>query len=80
MAVISLGPILFNAVLLIALFIISLFAGPVLGGCCTNLGTIMSAIAHVGSVIGMVAFFEFLWLLERWDISHAVLGMIAAMS
>lgn len=51
-----------------------------LGGCCGNFGSVMSAIAHVGSVFGMVAFFEFLWLLERWDISHAVLGMIAAMS
>lgn len=40
----------------------------------------MAGIAHVGSVIGMVAFFEFLWILERFDISHAVLGMIATMA
>lgn len=79
-AIIALGPIVFNAVLLITLFVISLFAGPLLGGCCGNLGSVMAGIAHLGSVIGMVAFFEFLWLLERWDISHAVLGMIATMA
>jgi 1,3-beta-glucan synthase len=75
-----LGPIVFNAVLLIALFLISLFAGPLLGGCCGNFGSVMAGIAHLGSVVGMVAFFEFLWLLERWDVSHAVLGMIATMA
>lgn len=28
----------------------------------------------------MIAFFEFLWVLERWDISHAVLGLIASIA
>lgn len=51
-----------------------------LGGCCGNFGSVMAGIAHLGSVVGMVAFFEFLWLLERWDISQAVLGMIATMA
>jgi len=40
----------------------------------------MAAIAHFGAVVGMVAFFEFLWFLELWDTSHAVLGMIAVIS
>jgi len=31
-------------------------------------------------VLGMIGFFEFLWLLELWDASHAVLGLIAVMS
>ena len=80
LAIISLGPILVNAVLLATLFLISLFAGPMLGGCCTNFGSVMAGIAHLGSVLGMVGFFEFLWVLERYDTSHAILGMIATMA
>ncbi|GAA5921599.1 hypothetical protein JCM1841_000147 [Sporobolomyces salmonicolor] len=79
-AVISLGPIVFNAVLLIVLFFTSLFVGPLCGGCCGNFGSVIAAVAHVGSVIGMVGFFEFLWVLERWEVSHAVLGIIATIS
>lgn len=37
----------------------------------------MAFIAHVLGAIGMVGFFEFLWFLERWDASHAVLGLIS---
>lgn len=77
---ISLGPIVFNAVLLITIFFISLLAGPLLGNCCGNFGSVMAGVAHLGSVVGMVGFFEFLWVLDRWNVSHAVLGMIAAMA
>ncbi|GAA94585.1 glycosyltransferase family 48 protein [Mixia osmundae IAM 14324] len=76
-AIISLGPIVWNAVLLAVLFLVSLFAGPAMGHCCARFGSVIAAIAHVGSVVGLVAFFEFLWLIERWNISHAILGMIA---
>lgn len=79
-AVIAFGPIVFNAVLLIVLFFTSLFVSPLCGGCCGNFGSVMAAIAHVGSVVGMIGFFEFLWVLERWDLSHAVLGLIATIS
>ncbi|KAI5480995.1 1,3-beta-glucan synthase, glycosyltransferase family 48 protein [Pseudohyphozyma bogoriensis] len=79
-AIVSLGPIVFNAALLLVLFFVAVLAGPMMGGCCANFGSVIAAIAHVGSVVAMVAFFEFLWLLERWDISQAVLGMIATMS
>jgi len=40
----------------------------------------MAAIAHFGAVVGIVAFFEFLWFLELWDASRAVLGIIAVMA
>lgn len=79
-AIVAIGPILFNAVLLIVLFFTSLFLGPMLNGCCGNFGSVMAGIAHLGSVVGTVVFFEFLWLLERWDISQAVLGMIAVVA
>ncbi|GAA5857352.1 hypothetical protein JCM8547_002235 [Rhodosporidiobolus lusitaniae] len=78
-AVIALGPIVFNAVLLLVLFFTSLFVGPMVGAS-SKFGSIMAGIAHFGAVIGMVAFFEFLWVLERWEVSHAVLGIIATIS
>lgn len=59
-AVIAFGPILWNATLLLVLFFVSLFAGPLLAGCCARFGSIIAAVAHVGSVVGLVAFFEFL--------------------
>lgn len=71
---------LLNTVILVTLFFTSLLAGPMLSGCCANFGSVMAGIAHVGSVVGMVAFFELLWVLERWSVSHAVLGMIATIA
>ncbi|PAV18312.1 1,3-beta-glucan synthase [Pyrrhoderma noxium] len=40
-------------------------------------GSVIAFIAHVLALVGMVGFFEFLWFLELWNGSHAVLGMIA---
>ena len=40
----------------------------------------MAAIAHLLSVLGMIVSFEFLWFLELWTTSHAVLGIIAVIS
>ncbi|WVQ81578.1 1,3-beta-glucan synthase component FKS1 [Cryptococcus sp. DSM 104549] len=79
-AIIALGPIVFNMALLITLFLISVFLGPCLNSYTNTFGASMAAIAHFGAVVGMVAFFEFLWFLELWDVSHAVLGMIAVIS
>jgi 1,3-beta-glucan synthase len=78
-AVIALGPIVWNMALLLVLFLISLFLGPCLNSC-TQFGATMAAIAHFGGVVGMVAFFEFLWYLERWNASHTVLGIIAVIA
>jgi len=40
----------------------------------------MAAMAHFSAVIGMIAFFELLWYLERWSASHTVLGIIAVIA
>lgn len=76
-AIISLGPLVWNAAVLLVLFLISLFLGPMLDTCCAKFGAVMASIAHFLAVSGMVGFFEFLWFLELWDSSHAVLGLIA---
>ncbi|KAF4579577.1 1,3-beta-D-glucan synthase [Pleurotus pulmonarius] len=79
-AVISIGPIVWNAAMLLVLFLVSLFLGPILDPMYPRFGSVMAFIAHVLGAIGMIGFFEFFWFLERWDASHAVLGLIAVIA
>jgi 1,3-beta-glucan synthase len=59
-AVVSVGPIVWNAAVLLGQFIISLFLGPILDAKFPKFGSAMAFIAHVLGTVGMVAFFEFL--------------------
>lgn len=59
-AVISLGPIVWNAAVLLALFLISLFLGPMMDPTFPRFGSLMASIAHFLGVVGMLGFFEFL--------------------
>ncbi|KAJ7093919.1 1,3-beta-glucan synthase [Mycena belliarum] len=79
-AVISLGPIVWNAAVLIALFVVSLFLGPILDSSFPKFGSVMAFLAHALGVVGMLGFFEFFWFLELWDASHAVLGLITVIA
>jgi len=79
-AVIALGPIVWNAAVLLTLFMVSLFLGPILDPRFPKFGSVMAFLAHILAVVGMVGFFEFLWFLELWDASHAVLGLIAVIA
>ncbi|KAF5365320.1 hypothetical protein D9758_005437 [Tetrapyrgos nigripes] len=79
-AIISLGPIVWNAAILLTQFIISLFLGPILDPLFPRFGSSMAFIVHALGALGMIAFFEFFWVLELWDVSHAVLGLIAVIS
>ncbi|KAF9128263.1 1,3-beta-D-glucan synthase [Mortierella sp. 14UC] len=78
--VFALGPIVVNAGVLIALFGVSIMFGPFMNMCCVNFGSIIAATAHAFSVISLIAHFEALWALKAWNMSHAVLGIIAAIS
>lgn len=59
-AVISLGPIVWNAAVLLVLFFISLFLGPMVDPTFPRFGSLMATVAHILGVFGMLAFFEFL--------------------
>jgi 1,3-beta-glucan synthase len=59
-AVISLGPIVFNAAVLLVLFIFSIFLGPMLDPVLPKFGSFMAFVAHTLGTLGMIAFFEFL--------------------
>ncbi|KAF9532970.1 glycosyltransferase family 48 protein [Crepidotus variabilis] len=74
--VVAIGPVVWNAAVLITLFFMSLFLGPMMDGW-VKFGSVMASLAHVMCLVGLVAFFEFFWFLELWDASHAVLGIIA---
>ncbi|KZT68116.1 glycosyltransferase family 48 protein [Daedalea quercina L-15889] len=75
-AVVSVGPVAWNACMLLTLFFVSLFLGPMMSGW-TKFASVMAALAHFLSLIGLIAFFEFFWFLELWDASHAILGVIS---
>ncbi|KAF6751110.1 1,3-beta-glucan synthase [Ephemerocybe angulata] len=79
-AVVSLGPIVWNAAVLLTQFLISLFLGPVFHPSNSKFGSVMAFIAHALGVVGMVGFFEFLWFLEHWNAAHAVLGLITVIA
>jgi 1,3-beta-glucan synthase len=56
-AVISIGPIVWNTAVLLALFLISLFLGPMLDPVFPKFGLVIAFVAHV---LGVVGIFEFL--------------------
>lgn len=57
-AVIAIGPVVWNAAVLLGLFFVSLFFGPMLDSW-TKFGSVMATLAHVLGLVGLVAFFEF---------------------
>ena len=59
-AVISLGPVVWNAAILLTLFLVSLFLGPMLDPVFPKFGSVIASIAHFLGVVGMLGFFEFL--------------------
>jgi 1,3-beta-glucan synthase len=59
-AVISLGPVVWNAAVLIVLFLISLFLGPMMASCYPKFGSLVAVVAHACAVVGLLAFFEFM--------------------
>ncbi|KAH8833629.1 1,3-beta-glucan synthase [Flagelloscypha sp. PMI_526] len=77
--VIAVGPVVWNAAVLITLFFVSLLLGPMFSSW-QKFGSLIAAIAHGSALFGMICFFEFFWFLELWDASHAVLGLIAVVA
>jgi 1,3-beta-glucan synthase len=59
-AVISLGPIVWNAAVLLTLFIFSIFLGPMLDPVFPKFGSSVAFIAHTLGTLGIIGFFEFL--------------------
>ena len=58
-AVVSIGPIVWNAAILLVLFLVSVFLGPLLDPSFPKFGSAIAFIAHAFGLVGMLAFFEF---------------------
>lgn len=56
--VIAIGPVVWNAAVLISLFFVSLFLGPMMEKW-PKFGSVMATLAHSLCLVGLVAFFEF---------------------
>ena len=74
-AIISLGPIVWNPAVLLVLFTVSLFLGPMLDTCCGKFGAVMASIAHFLAVVGVIVFFEFLVCEWRCSLSSFSLNL-----
>jgi 1,3-beta-glucan synthase len=57
-AVIAIGPVVWNAAVLMTLFFISLFLGPMMESW-TKFASVMAASAHFLALLGLIVFFEF---------------------
>ncbi|ORX87727.1 glucan synthase [Basidiobolus meristosporus CBS 931.73] len=71
------APLALNAAVLIVLFFVSFFFGPMLRGCFPSFGSLIAAIAHALSVVIFAADFVFVWWIEEWILPNAILAMIA---
>lgn len=76
-AVVSLGPIVWNAAVLLIQFMFSLFLGPFLDTKYPKFGSAMAFVAHSLGVIGMIAFFEFLVSVSDYVPAYDMLMMPA---
>jgi 1,3-beta-glucan synthase len=56
--VVAIGPMVWNAAVLISLFITSIFIGPMMEGW-TRFASVMAAVAHLLALFGLISFFEF---------------------
>lgn len=78
--VVSFGPILINAMVLLILFIVSIATGPLLSCCFNSFPGIIANLAHLTSVFVYTFSFVFLLLCQNWDIAKSVLGICAALN
>ena len=71
-------PILMNTIVLVLIFPLSLFAGPVLSLCCTKIPSVLAAIAHLAGVIIHVIQFELVWVLEGFNFSRTLILLVSS--
>ncbi|QPG74586.1 hypothetical protein FOA43_001917 [Brettanomyces nanus] len=78
LAVVSIGPIAANTVILGVLFVVSLVIGPVFSCCTKKVSELVASLAHLLSVVNYLFFFDFLLLCQNWNISKTILGVCAS--
>lgn len=76
--IVTFGPIIINALVLIIIFPLSLFAGPILSCCCTRIPSVLAAISHLCAVFIHIITFEVIWILEGFNFSRTLILFTAS--
>ncbi|MBE3044203.1 hypothetical protein IMZ48_16860, partial [Candidatus Bathyarchaeota archaeon] len=80
LGLVALAPLVINAGVLLIMFFMACFMGPLLSMCCKKFGSVLAAIAHGLAVVMLLVFFEVMYFLEKFNFSKTVAGMIAAVA
>ncbi|CCF56073.1 hypothetical protein KAFR_0A06380 [Kazachstania africana CBS 2517] len=75
----TLAPIAVDAGVLLFTLGMSCCSGPLFGMCCKQTGSVMAGIAHGVAVIVHIVFFIVMWVLEGFNFSRMLLGVITCM-
>ncbi|TID29798.1 hypothetical protein CANINC_001613 [Pichia inconspicua] len=72
----SLGPIVIDMGVLFGTLGVSCCSGPLFGMCCKKTGAVMAGIAHGIAVIVNIVFYIVMWVLEGFNFSRMLIGLI----
>lgn len=72
----ALGPVVIDAGCLAVCLGLACCAGPMLGLCCKKTGAVLAGFAHGVAVIVHLVFFIVMWVLEGFNFSRMLLGLI----
>ncbi|KAH6615723.1 glycosyltransferase family 48 protein [Chaetomium sp. MPI-SDFR-AT-0129] len=78
--IVAFAPVAVNAGALAMFFAMACCMGPLLSMCCKKFGSVLAAIAHAIAVIMLLVCFEILYVLEGFDFSRTLLGMITVVA
>ncbi|CAO3660310.1 hypothetical protein G6F70_006192 [Rhizopus microsporus] len=76
---IALGPIIFNAIVLILLQVVSMLSSIIFENS-KRRGYYIAIVAHGLAVIGLIFFFELFWAIEKFEVRSTLLGLLAIFS
>ncbi|KAH9819855.1 Glycosyltransferase family 48 protein [Teratosphaeria destructans] len=79
-AIVAFGPVGINAGVAGMFFGMACCMGPIFSMCCKKFGAVLAAIAHAIAVIILIVLFEAMYLLEGWNFTKTLLGMIATVA
>ena len=80
LGVVAFAPVAINAGVVLIMFAMACFMGPLLSMCCKKFGSVLAAIAHAMAVILILVFFEAMFVLEAFNFARTLCGMIAVVA
>lgn len=76
--IVTFSPILLNAIILLIILPLTLFASPILGLCCSKIPSVLAAISHMCGVIIHIIIFELIWILEGFNFVRTLILFTAS--